>query len=61
MSASVVDGYNVADLDFRQAPLDGEFVVVFAQTAGDIIPFILFFSKGNKLVKYVQLSDIAIL
>ena len=40
VSTGVVDGYNVADLDFRQTPLNGEFVVVFAQTAGDVIDVI---------------------
>ena len=40
MSAGVVDGDDVADLDLRQASLDGKFVVVFAQTAGDVVDVI---------------------
>ena len=37
MSAGVVDINYIADLNFRQHSVDSELVVVFAQTAGDVI------------------------
>ena len=40
VSAGVVDGDDVADLDLRQASLDGKFVVVLAQAAGDVVDVI---------------------
>ncbi len=37
MCAGVVDDDAVADVDFRQFTVDGEFVVVFAERAGDVV------------------------
>ena len=37
VGTGVMDGDNIADVNLRQAPFNGKLIVIFAQTAGDII------------------------
>ena len=58
VGAGVVDGYDVANLDLRQAALNGELVVVLSQAAGDVVDVIqngvLLAEDGDVMVSTVH-------